>query len=187
MSESMRVARGAGRATSGDDLSGLVAATARGDRGAFRRLYDLTHRKLYSVAFLLVRRRDAAEDALQDSYLRVWTKAASFDPAKGSAIAWLARIVRNVALDRLRQEKLVTEELDERVDAIAVEPASVFELHEFNKCLLALSPHQREALLLTYFGGLSREEVAERLQAPVGTVKSWVFRGSERLKAAIGV
>jgi RNA polymerase sigma-70 factor (ECF subfamily) len=168
-----------------EDLNGLLAASARADRKAFRRLYDLTHRKLFSVALLLLKRRDAAEDALQEAYLRVWTRAGTFDPSKGEALAWLARIVRNIALDRLRLERKAPEDLGVQIDVVAVEPVPVFELHELQKRLLSLAPKQRQAILMTHFEGFSREEVAKRLQVPIGTIKSWVFRSSELIKRTV--
>jgi RNA polymerase sigma-70 factor (ECF subfamily) len=122
---------------------------------------------------------------LQEAYLRVWTRAGTFDPSKGAPLAWLSRIVRNVAVDRIRHDKTAPEDLDIHIDAVAIEPIPVFELHELRKCLLSLAPKQRQALLMTHLEGFSREEVAERLRVPIGTIKSWVFRGSERIKLTV--
>jgi RNA polymerase sigma-70 factor (ECF subfamily) len=168
-----------------EDLSGLMAATARGDPKAFRRLYDLTHRRLFSVALLLLKRRDAAEDALQEAYLRVWTRSGTFDSDKGEPLAWLGRIVRNIALDRLRQDKNEPETLGVQIDVVAVEPVPVLELREVQKCIESLAPKQRQALLLSHFEGFSREEVAERLHVPIGTIKSWVFRSSQLIRQSV--
>src|SRR5262245_45752782 len=86
-----------------DPLAELMTATARGDHRAFRRLYELTAGRLFGLALGILRRRDLAEEALQDAFTRAWRAAPSFDPAKGSAMAWLATIVRNRALSLLAQ------------------------------------------------------------------------------------
>src|SRR5690348_8617466 len=88
-------------------LNGLVAATARKDEAAFAALYNLTKRRLFGVALTVLRRRDLAEDVLQEAYIRVWRNAARFDPARGTALTWMATIVRNLAIDAMRSAAAV--------------------------------------------------------------------------------
>ena len=82
-----------------DRLASLIAATARHDQAAFAELYDATRRKLFGIALTVLHRRDLAEDAVQEAYLRIWRHAARFDPERGTAITWMATIVRNLAID----------------------------------------------------------------------------------------
>jgi len=82
-----------------ETLDRLIAATAAEDQVAFAELYDLTKRKLFGIALTVLRRRDLAEDVLQEAYIRIWRNASRFDPARGGAITWMATIVRNLAID----------------------------------------------------------------------------------------
>lgn len=167
------------------ELVGLIKQVAEGDHVAFRKLYDLTHRRLFGVALLLLRSRDAAEDAVQEAFIKIWRKAGSFDPVKGTPIAWLARIVRNIALDDLRRKMVRTDSLDDHIDAAAEAPLSTAAMTNINKCLETMEPNQRAAWWMVHIDGLSREDVALRMRAPVGTVKSWVFRSSKRIRGAV--
>src|SRR5712692_1162677 len=114
-------------ARSGADVGALLAATATGDRVAFKALYAATSAKLFGIALLLLRRRDAAEDALQEAYLRVWNKARLYDPTRGAPLPWLVRILRNVAIDRYHQDRLTHEDIDEHVDAVVAVAAPIGE------------------------------------------------------------
>jgi RNA polymerase sigma-70 factor, ECF subfamily len=175
--------------TAGDavsaELADLIGKVAQGDRKAFRRLYDLVHRRLFGVALLLVHNREAAEDVLQDAFIRIWTRAGTFDPDKGVPMAWLARIVRNGALDRVRRKVVLTDDLEDHQQVASEPPVSVFAVAELNKCLAALAPGHRAAWWMIYLDGLSREEVATRMRLPLGTIKTWVFRSSRQIRAAI--
>src|SRR3954464_12992999 len=90
-----------------EKLENLILATAAQDQAAFAELYEATKRKLFGVALMVLRRRDLAEDVLQEAYIRVWRNAARFDPARGSAITWMATIVRNLAIDVKRSPAAV--------------------------------------------------------------------------------
>src|SRR5947209_11622203 len=94
-------------ATHSEALNGLIAATAEKDQAAFAALYDLTKRRLFGIALTVLRRRDLAEDVLQEAFIRIWRSAARFDPARGSAITWMATIVRNLAIDVKRSPAAV--------------------------------------------------------------------------------
>jgi RNA polymerase sigma-70 factor (ECF subfamily) len=93
-----------------DGLATLLAEVAAGDKSAFAKLYGLTNRKLFGVALRILRSREAAEDIVQESYVRIWRNAASFDVTLASPIAWMASIVRHCAIDTLRKQRLDTVE-----------------------------------------------------------------------------
>jgi RNA polymerase sigma-70 factor (ECF subfamily) len=160
----------------------LLTACAAGDRAAFRSLYQLTAPRLTAVALRLTRRSDLAADALQDAYLRVWRAAGSFDPARGSALAWMATILRRCALDRLPAERPYEDIAEVE---IAVPPAEPGEAR-LDRCLAALTKSHRDAVILAYYDGLSHAELAERLAVPLGTAKAWVRRGVAALRACLG-
>jgi len=167
------------------EMVALLARVAEGDHKAFRRLYDLTHRKLFGLALLLVKQRDAAEDIVQEAFIRIWAKAGSFDATKGQPMPWLARIVRNIVFDQFRRRVIGTVDLDDRYD-VASEPAvSVFDVSELNKCLASLDPVHRAAWWMIHLDGLSLKDVAKSMNVPLGTVKSWVFRSSHLIRGAV--
>ncbi|HET6518256.1 MAG TPA: sigma-70 family RNA polymerase sigma factor, partial [Geminicoccaceae bacterium] len=172
----------------------LLAACADRDRDALRRLYDLDAAFLLGVALRIVRRRPAAEDVLHDAFVRIWTKAAGFDPARDDARAWMAAIVRRRALDRLREEGHGGP-LDEtghagRPDGDgAPDPLdALLRLREdgaLRACLERLDGGMRAGLLLAYLDGLSYGQIAARLGVPLGTAKTWVRRGLLALGACL--
>jgi RNA polymerase sigma-70 factor (ECF subfamily) len=183
---------------SGDDrdrvsLADLLETIARGDRAAFSALYRATSGRLFAVALTMTRRRDVAEEVLQDAYLRVWHKARLYQRDRGQAIGWLVTIVRRTALDRLRQGQHdplgagVVEHNDE------VSTGGEADLAEWLRglgedvrdCLRRLTANQQRAVLLAFYHGLTHEELADRLGVPLGTAKSWVRRGLERLKTCL--
>jgi RNA polymerase sigma-70 factor (ECF subfamily) len=159
----------------------LLLATAGGDRGAFRDLYALTAPRLTAIALRLARRQDIAADALQDAYLKIWRAAPRFDPARGSALGWMATILRRTVLDRLPAERPYEEIATVE---IAVPPAEPGEAR-LETCLGRLPARQRDAVVLAFYDGLTHPELAERLAVPLGTVKSWVRRGIESLKTCL--
>jgi RNA polymerase sigma-70 factor (ECF subfamily) len=169
------------RANATEDLSALLLATAAGDRAAFRRLYDATSAKMLGMAILLIRRRDAAEDALQDGYIRIWSNAHSYDPSRGPALPWLVRIIRNAVIDRMRRERAAHDDLDDLAETMAAAFSPPELRLDIQRALVTLTGDQRRAVILLYVHGLTCQEIAARLDAPVGTVKSWLRRGASRL------
>ncbi|MCP5152976.1 MAG: sigma-70 family RNA polymerase sigma factor [Ectothiorhodospiraceae bacterium] len=176
-----------------DDLSALLGAVALGDRRAFARLYAVTGPRMLAIALRIVRRRDVAEDVLQEAFLVVWTRAAQWDGGATSAFGWLATIVRHRAIDRLRADAVHARRRHERTELeqlpeMPAEPAAstVGRVgRRIDECLAALAPDRREAVLLAYYYGLSHEELAARLAAPLGTVKSRVRRGLAQLRECL--
>ncbi|MGH6948201.1 MAG: sigma-70 family RNA polymerase sigma factor [Kiloniellales bacterium] len=173
-------------------LAGLIAAVAAGDRRAFRQLYLETSPRLLGVAIVLLKRRDLAEEVLQEAYLSLWRRAATYRADRGSPLAWLVAILRYRAIDRLRQlqgERATAELSPEAADS-APGPfdwaANSEEGRRLQRCLEELEQRQRDSILLAFVEGLTHEELAERIGAPLGTVKSWIRRGLRRLKDCLG-
>lgn len=173
-----------------DPFADLVLATAGGDKEAFARLYSESSGRLMAIALRMVGRRDLAEDILQEAYVAIWRKAKQFDHTRGRAFTWLAAIVRYRAIDRLRADNRETRdavflddsdsELPEFADAD--QPLDVPEAMAVRDCLGRLQKDQRKAIALAYYHGFTHEELAERLETPLGTVKSWVRRGLLQLR-----
>jgi RNA polymerase sigma-70 factor (ECF subfamily) len=174
-----------------DTLCRLIAATAVEDQAAFAALYDLTRRKLFGVALTVLRRRDLAEDVLQEAYIRVWRNAARFDPARGTAITWMATIVRNLAIDVKRSPAAVATD-DAALMVIPFNGRSALDEVEatdnarrLRDALQTLDPMKRKLVVAAYIQGQSREQLAERFGAPVNTIKTWLRRAMLDMRAAL--
>ncbi len=171
------------------DLNHALRKCAQGDRLALRAIYDSEAPRMIGVAMRLLRRRALAEEAVHDTFLQVWRKADSFDPARGEARSWLYAILRNRALNILRGETrtdlvedfepmgLVSEE--ENAEAVMMR---LSESGSLKRCLERLEPARRQAITLAYIHGLSHGELAGRLGIPLGTVKSWIRRSLVSLR-----
>jgi len=173
----------------GDDLTQLLARTAARDTTAFAALYKQTSAKLYGVVARILNRGDVAADVLQEVYVRVWEKASEFDSAKGSALAWMATIARNRALDEVRRVRPVSlEDQPEGFEPAAeeVDPLGARERSEgltrLIDCLRGLDEEKRAIVLLAYYRGLSREALAKRFGRPVPTIKTWLHRSLAQLR-----
>lgn len=176
-----------------DDNSKLANAlkrSAAGDRSAFKTIYDLTSGKLFALIVSMVKDREAAEDILQQVYVSIWKNAGRFDEEKGRALSWIMVIARNRTLDALRsrQRAASTEELadtlpDERSQS-PEECAETAILSDILAAQLAALPERMaSAIRLNILIGLTSSEIADQLGVSRNTVKSWVRRGMEKLKA----
>lgn len=164
-----------------------------GDMRALEELYDRYSGLLYSVAHRILGGAEDAEEVLQEAWLQVWNKADSFDPARGAVAAWLLTRVRSRAIDRLRsrasrqrmEEAVATQPPARRSD----EPPATVEQWQLQQKVVAaldtLGPQQRQVLELAYFAGLSQSDIAARLDAPLGTVKSWTRQGLSSLRGIL--
>jgi RNA polymerase sigma-70 factor (ECF subfamily) len=183
-------------------LQELLALTARGDHAAFAEVYRRTHAHLFGVAIRMLGREQAAEDVLQEAFVNVWKSASSYRPqVEGRDIqpmTWLIAIVRNRALDALRARRRRNEvewtgdEDDEEAQSSAAAAPSALELLSqatqalrIESCLEALDGSHRQSLALAYYQGLTHTEVAARMGAPLGSVKAWIRRGLDKLKACL--
>jgi RNA polymerase sigma-70 factor (ECF subfamily) len=176
-----------------EELVWLLARMSQGDRSAFERLYAATRAKLYGVILRILRRSDLAEEAMQDTYLRIWQSAGRFDPALASPITWMVTIARNRALDIARRKPEVP--LDDAPDAfeIAMDSQDPLAAREFSEdlkrvlgCLGQLDKDKQRLILLAYYDGWSREQLAENFGAPVATVKTWLRRSLMTIRECLG-
>ncbi len=162
-------------------LEGLLEQAGRGDTRAFAALHSLTCRKLQRTAAAVCPLSSDVEDVVQDSYLKIWRAASSFDPVRASPISWMCTIVRNTALDSNRAKKIQLTDLDDAM-TIAAPCADPDEFdYEFAKqitveALSTLPEDRRRLLSLAYFEGMSRHSLAEQFGVPVGTIKTWLRR-----------
>ncbi len=174
----------------GPPLQELIRRTATGDQRAFATLYAQTSAQLFAIALRISGRRDIAEEILQEAFAAVWRRAPDYDPARGPAMGWLAAIVRHCTIDQLRHRRSRPEGYPAPETALAAladaaRTDSGAELRALQRCLDELEPQPRRAVLLSYFYGFTRNELAARLEAPVGTVKSWIRRSLERLQRCL--
>ena len=166
------------------DYEAALVACARGDRSALRSVYEQEAGRLLGVALRILRRRDLANDAVHDAFVQIWEKSASFDPARGAGRAWIFSVVRHRALNMLHdqaREGPIDEAMLAEIPDSAADPAHSVSLlcegESLKHCLQALEPSQRTSILLAYVDGYSHAQVAQRLNAPLATVKSWIRRG----------
>lgn len=162
------------------ELARLLGAMAGGDRDAAQSLYRLISGRIFGIANRILRDPALAEDAAHQAFMKIWKNAHRFDAAKGKASTWIVIVARHAALDcRPREMKALPDDLEApRVDETYVHP-------RLRQALADLPEVHRNAVLLMYVYGLTHSELAERMQAPLGTVKSWVRRGSAALKEAL--
>jgi RNA polymerase sigma-70 factor (ECF subfamily) len=173
----------------------LIEATARGDRAAFERLYDQFVGLVYTLGLRILGVRTDAEDLVQEVFLQAWRRAESYRPERGSPESWLMTIARNMAVDRLRAAHTVRKSLDalqsERArrfeDAPVTRVALLEEGDDVRAALRQLSDEQRKVLELSYFDGLTQSEIARHLGEPLGTIKTRVRLGLEKLRRLLAV
>ena len=171
-------------------LQELIRGVATGDRAAFAVLYRETAAKLFGIAMRISGSREGAEDILQESFVAIWARAGDYDPVRGPVMGWLTTIVRHAAIDRLRHQRSrpeghgAAESLLAHLSAPGRSDTGA-ELRALQRCLDELDPLPRRAIVLAYLYGLSREELGVRLEVSVGTVKSWLRRGLERLRRCL--
>lgn len=170
------------------DYEASLSACAQGDRRALHQLYEQEGARLLGVALRIVRHKALAEDIVHDAWLNIWSRAASFDGNRGSARGWIYSITRNLALNAVRDgakhidvadTTLESLEADLSMDAYR-DMTDAFELSanlgRLEPCLQGLDVARRNCVLYAYVEGCSHGEIAQRLGAPLGTVKAWIRR-----------
>jgi len=167
---------------------------AEGDRDAFKQFYDRYARQVYPLILRIVRDASDAADVLQDVFWETWQSAASYDPGRGTAEAWIFTRARTRAIDRVRAVRRRGETfvapVDEGLAAAAPDPGGDAAERMGDRDLVLgalsqLSDVQREVLALAYYGGLTQTEIAERLKQPLGTVKTRIRLGLTRLREVL--
>jgi RNA polymerase sigma-70 factor (ECF subfamily) len=176
-----------------DRLAAAIARCALGDRAALATVYRATSAKLFGVCLRILNDRAEAEDVLQEVYLTVWRKAGGFEAARASPVTWLVAIARNRAIDRLRAKgparrgepiEAAAEVPDPTPSAAAVLEAAD-ETRRLQGCLGALEPRHAAAIRTAFWDGITYDELARRMDVPLGTMKSWIRRGLAKLKECL--
>lgn len=171
------------------DLHHLLARTADGDRDAFRRLYEQTSGKLFAICLRILTTREEAEEALQEVYVSVWRRAASYRPDRGEAMPWLVAFARNRAVDRLRARRpvasepiLLAETVADPMPSADERIAARQEAGALARCLDTLAAGDAVLIRTAFFQGASYSDLASRASTPLGTVKSRIRRALLRLR-----
>jgi len=182
----------AGRRDADDfDYEAALAACARGDRYALRAIYERERRWLMAVALRVTRRRELAEEVLHDAFVQIWRKAATFDAALGSARGWIYTVVRHRALNAVRSSARVVAVDDEALAALADARVAWrpgerdVDAGALAECLGRLDEQKRTCVVLAFVDGYTHEELATKLGAPLGTVKSWIRRALLALRECL--
>lgn len=175
-----------------EEINRLLLRSAQSDREAFAELYRRTSPRLLGVcARMLVDRREA-EEVLQEAYVTVWQRSGTFDPSRASAMTWLVALVRNKAIDRLRQHHDATADHGFEIEGIEdEEPTPALraersqEYHRLEECMGELESKQRRSIQEAFFSGITYNALAEAAKVPLGTMKSWIRRGLLQLRACL--
>lgn len=180
------------QASSGSrELAALLDAVARDDRQAFADLYRRTSAKLFGICVRLMPTEAEAQEVLQEVYVLVWRKADRFDVGKASAITWLATLARNKAIDRLRRHSLASEGMEAAAEVEDDSPSAFDVIGDaedaarLGVCLEELDERARAMIRAAFLDGASYPELAEREHVPLGTMKSWIRRGLQRLRGCL--
>ena len=174
-------------------LRAAMVRLANGDSAALEEIYDATRVKLFGICFRILGDRKEAEDALQDVYVNLWQRADRYDPERASPISWLATFARNRAVDRLRTGKVrggavPVEEAnplpDEAplADALLVDAQQSAQIHT---CISKLDDNTRQHIRSAFFDGHTYAQLAEAADVPLGTMKSWIRRGLQKLRVCL--
>jgi RNA polymerase sigma-70 factor (ECF subfamily) len=176
-------------------LEDLMEQVARGDQDAFEELFNRTSGPILGLVRRVLRDPAQSEEVAQEVLVTVWRTAARFDPARGSAMAWIMTMAHRRAVDRVRSEQSATDrvqrlgsrEMQPAFDEVAETVEIRLEREAVRRCLSSLTDLQRESINLAYYGGKSYREVAELLDVPLGTVKTRMRDGLIRLRDCLGV
>lgn len=175
-----------------DEFEGLLARVAGGDRSAFERLYRDASPLLLGICLRVLPDRMEAEDVLQDVFVTIWHKSAQFDARRAKAVTWMGAIARHRAIDRLRATPVT---LHAMIDAElhATDPEASPEVQattqstraRLDDCVELLEPKRRHLIRTAFFEGVTYEALAARIEAPLGSVKSWIRRSLQQLRECL--
>ena len=177
------------------ELTALLAGVVAGEQRALERFYRLTIGKVFGLALRIVRNRATAEEVAEDVYVQIWRSAASYNPQRGSPLAWVLTICRSRALDALRRadSAIVDADPTERLDAVVQHQPGLQDLLQASQehsalhaAIAKLRPEQRQILGLAFFRGLTHPEIAAAAQLPMGTIKSHIRRALATLRQELG-
>ena len=181
------------------ELMELLDRIALQDDTALKKLYERTSSQLFGLALRIVRQRDAAEDVLQEAFMSIWRGATNYRASLSPPMAWLGLVVRSRALDALRKRTSdradlmndLDDEMSQTLEGDSPNPMDMADASEqafaLHQCLGKLDHKQREVVSLAYLRDQSHGELAEQLQLPLGTVKTWIRRGLEQLRTCMAL
>ena len=178
----------------GEELAELLSRCANGDEDALEALYRLSSPKLYAVCLALLRNEELAQDVLQDSFVKIWHRAGSYNRSRGAALTWMTSVVRHRALDVLRSTNLQHEQGSDLLDSLEIADASQDPVLSTDveastvalmNCMDQLQEDQRRCIMLAYYYGYSHDELSRSLERPLGTVKAWIRRGIKRIRECL--
>ncbi|MBM4413863.1 MAG: sigma-70 family RNA polymerase sigma factor [Chloroflexi bacterium] len=185
-------------ATDADDQL-LIAAVARGESHALEVLYDRYSGVVYRLAFRMLKHREQSEEIVQEVFWRVWRRSGSFERERGRVAQWIFGIAHNLCIDEMRRMRarpnpvyddedhpVIQQLIDDQVDVPAAAWASE-QRRVIVSALASLPSAQREAIELAYFGGLSHQEIADQLDRPLGTIKTRVRLGLQKLGSILSL
>ncbi|HEX4917365.1 MAG TPA: sigma-70 family RNA polymerase sigma factor [Limnobacter sp.] len=169
------------------DYESALLACARGEKFALQAIYARDSRWLFAVAYRIVRRRELAEEVLHDAMLKVWNRSRLYSPALGSARGWVYTVVRNQALNAVRKktQEVSSEGLDLPEEASRDDLELAQDAQKLSTCLAKLDETKRNAIVLAFVDGYTHEQIASKLDSPLGSVKSWIRRGLLKLKECL--
>jgi RNA polymerase sigma-70 factor (ECF subfamily) len=182
------------KAAQDQEWARLIALTAQGDQTALATFYDRTSPQVFGLIYKILNNREAAEEVTLDVYTQVWRQAHTYDRTRGAPGAWLMTLARTRAIDRFRAgatehwrlESLEAAELFASEEATPEQDVEGQERRRYvQQALAVLTTEQRQAVALAYFYGLSQSEIAEKLQVPLGTVKTRIRLGMIKLREAL--
>ncbi|MGW8484605.1 ECF RNA polymerase sigma factor SigK [Microbacterium sp. NPDC055903] len=181
--------------SAGDLVADLLLAVADGDQSAFAELYDMLSARVFGLILRVLVNRSQSEEVLQEVFLEIWQSAARFAPNKGQGRTWVLTIAHRRAVDRVRASQSSTDrdvragfrDLDVAHDSVAEQAELGLEAERVVAALATLPEPQREALVLSYYGGYSQSEIAALIGSPLGTVKTRMRDGLSRLRSEMGV
>lgn len=178
-----------------EQLAGWIEAIVDQDERALAALYDATFARVFGLVQRIVRRVALAEEVVEDAYFQVWRQAVRFDPARGTALTWLLAMARSRAIDALRREARFAHDTldDEDFPGAADMPPAHDDLldlarnrADLHQALMLLGAQPRQLVSMSFFRGLSHEEIAVQMELPLGTVKSQIRRALLTLREALG-
>lgn len=181
-----------------DDEIELMKRIQAREAEALEELYDLYHRLLFGMVLSILKKREEAEDMLQEIFVKIWNKADSFDPDRGNAYSWIVTLARNQAIDRIRSKGYKTQEkqsvsIHQPLFSLEGDKHDPMQTTIFSdraelvkKALNEIPESQREVIKIAYYRGLTQREIADYLDIPLGTVKTRTRQGMMKLKRILG-
>ncbi len=175
------------------ELVWLMASVAKHDKAAFERLYEATRARVFGVVLRVLRDQALAEEVLRDTYIRVWNEAGQFNPSAGSPIVWIVSMARNSALDVVRKRGAVPSAHASASDLASDTPAPLArrdmtdDLKQLLECVGRLDADRQKLVLLAYYNGWSREELAEKFGKPLTLVRTWLRRSVLDIRGCLGL